>query len=218
MATNMKATSTKILFFDFDGVILDSLPIRDFGFREIFKAFPKKAVDCLLKYHQENGGISRFFKIRYFFEKILNTPVSEDEIQNYASRFSKIMKKKLCDRSLLIQDSLQFIKKNHQKYPCHVISGSENNELNFLCQQLDINTYFRSIHGSPTPKIELVGHVLAQNHYNHNDVFYIGDSTNDYDAAIHNHIQFIGYNNLSLEKLDTLYLKSLSNLDAYLSN
>ena len=32
----------KNILFDFDGVILDSMPVRDFGFREIFKEFDKE--------------------------------------------------------------------------------------------------------------------------------------------------------------------------------
>ena len=35
----------KTIFWDFDGVILDSMPIRDYGFREIFKEFDKELVD-----------------------------------------------------------------------------------------------------------------------------------------------------------------------------
>ncbi|MCT7599787.1 hypothetical protein [Aliarcobacter butzleri] len=32
----------KTIFWDFDGVILHSMPIRDYGFREIFKEFDKE--------------------------------------------------------------------------------------------------------------------------------------------------------------------------------
>ncbi|WP_257122392.1 hypothetical protein [Aliarcobacter skirrowii] len=31
----------KTIFWDFDVVILDSMPIRDYGFREIFEEFRK---------------------------------------------------------------------------------------------------------------------------------------------------------------------------------
>ena len=57
----------KNIFWDFDGVIIDSMPIREFGFRRIFKDFNKEKVELLTDFHRENGGLSRFFKIRYFF-------------------------------------------------------------------------------------------------------------------------------------------------------
>ncbi len=39
------------IFFDFDGVILNSLPVRDYGFRKIFKEFNDVLVNRLLEYH-----------------------------------------------------------------------------------------------------------------------------------------------------------------------
>ncbi len=61
----------KNILWDFDGVIIDSLAVRDYGFREIFKEFDKVLVEKLIKYHSINGGLSRFHKIRYFFNEIL---------------------------------------------------------------------------------------------------------------------------------------------------
>ena len=61
----------KTIFWDFDGVILDSMPIRDFGFAKIFEEFDKELVDKLLEYHTLNGGLSRYVKIRYFYNTLL---------------------------------------------------------------------------------------------------------------------------------------------------
>ena len=61
----------KNILWDFDGVILSSMHIRDWGFREIFKTFKKEDVQKLLDYHNLNGGLSRYVKIRYFYEEIL---------------------------------------------------------------------------------------------------------------------------------------------------
>ena len=61
----------KNILFDFDGVILDSMPIREYGFRKIFENYDVALVEKLLVYHNQNGGLSRYVKIRYFFEKLL---------------------------------------------------------------------------------------------------------------------------------------------------
>ena len=68
------------IFFDFDGVILDSMPIRDLGFREIFRMYDDQVVEQLISYHKVNGGLSRFHKIKYFFNELLNTSISEEKI------------------------------------------------------------------------------------------------------------------------------------------
>ena len=99
----------KNILWDFDGVILDSMKVRDWGFIEIFKKFNKDEVDKLIEYHRENGGLSRYVKIRYFYENILERPIKKEEVLDYAENFSLLMKTKLTDKSNLIQDSVRFI-------------------------------------------------------------------------------------------------------------
>ena len=196
----------KNILWDFDGVILDSMPIRDWGFREIFKNFDKKDVDALLVYHNLNSGLSRYVKIRYFYEKILGKEISDDKVLEYAGNFSTLMKQELTNMANLIQDSVSFIKDNFKKYKFHLVSGSDQTELRFLCEKLGISQYFLSIHGSPIPKKELVSNLLKQENYQITETCLIGDSINDKEAAEHNDITFIGYNNLALN--NNLYISS----------
>ena len=200
----------KNILWDFDGVILDSMEVRDFGFTEIFKEFNDFYVKTLLEYHRLNGGLSRYVKIRYFFESILNQSITDTEILEYATRFSDIMKKELINPKNLIEDSVHFIKENHTNFNFHIVSGSDQEELRFLCKELGLADYFLSIQGSPTPKNTLVKDLLVKYNYNVTESCLIGDSINDYEAAIANKISFFGYNNPSL-KVKGNYLNTLTN-------
>ena len=193
----------KTILWDFDGVILDSMKVRDWGFEQIFKNFKKKDVEILLKYHRENGGLSRYVKIRYFFEKILNQPIDQEEVFVYAEKFSRLMKKELINPSNLILDSVKFIKNNFNLYNFHIVSGSDQEELRFLCKELNINKYFKSINGSPTEKIILVKNILNNHDISLENYCLIGDSINDYEAAKNNKICFYNYNNKSILHLGT---------------
>jgi len=192
------------ILWDFDGVILDSMEVRDWGFREIFKSFENEKVELLLDYHKKNGGLSRYVKIRFFFDEILNKKITDEDVLKYANNFSVLMKNELTNPENLIIDALDFIKKNHRKYKFHIVSGSDQNELRFLCEQLNIAHYFQSIHGSPTPKKELVSSLLKTNNYNMEETLLIGDSINDFEAARDNEIYFLAYNNPALEKLSDI--------------
>ena len=150
----------KTIFWDFDGVILDSMKVRDWGFEQIFKSFKKEDIDRLLKYHRENGGLSRYVKIRYFFEELLSQSIEEEEVLVYAQKFSRLMRKELINPSNLIVDSVKFIKNNFKRYNFHIVSGSDQEELRFLCKELNINKYFNSINGSPTDKSILIKNIL----------------------------------------------------------
>ncbi len=202
----------KTIFWDFDGVILDSMPIRDYGFREIVKGHPRDIIEKFIKYHQYNAGLSRFVKIKYFYNQLLHEEISELKIQIMADQFSKIMKKELIDKKYLIKESVDFIKENYEKYNFHIVSGSEHAELNYLCRMLDIEKYFTDISGSPTHKNDLVKNILEKEKYKSSECILIGDSINDYEAAKENSIDFYGYNNFDLKSVSFKYLKDYNEL------
>lgn len=192
----------KNILWDFDGVILDSMPIRDYGFRKIFENYPENLVEKLISYHRKNGGLSRFHKIKYFYNELLKKDINETEISNYAEKFTIIMKEQLVNSKYLINDSIEFVKNNYKKYNFHIVSGSEHIELNYLCEKLGLSEYFLSINGSPTPKNDLVKNLLIEYKYLENETILIGDSLNDYEAAKINGIKFYGFNNPELKGLD----------------
>ncbi len=200
----------KTIFWDFDGVILDSMKVRDWGFEQIFKSFKKEDVERLLKYHRENGGLSRYVKIRYFFEELLSQSIDEEEVLIYAEKFSRLMRKELINPNNLIVDSVKFIKNNFNRYNFHIVSGSDQEELRFLCKELNINNYFKSINGSPTDKSILIKNILKNNVDSIENCCIIGDSINDYEAAENNKICFYNYNNKSISHLGTP-IKTFSN-------
>jgi len=196
----------KNILFDFDGVILDSMPIRDYGFKKIFKDFDDNLVNKLLEYHNQNGGLSRYVKIKYFYNKLLKQEILEEKIINYADIFSKIMKRELVDKKYLIADTLKFIKENYRKYNLHIVSGSDEAELQYLCKELGIDSFFQSVNGSPTHKNILVENVLSANKYIVSETILIGDSINDYEAAKENNLDFYGFNNPNLIDVSKKYL------------
>lgn len=190
----------KNILFDFDGVILDSMKIKGDGFKELFKEYDEELVSKLEKFHYENGGVSRFEKIRYFYNEILRQEVSEEKVLELADKFSKIIEKKLYNNENLIEETIEFIEKNHKKFNLHIVSGAEHNELNKLCNFFGISKYFISINGSPTVKEILVKNIISKYNYKKEETVLIGDSINDYNAAIKNGIEFYGYNNDELKK------------------
>ncbi|WP_373056161.1 HAD family hydrolase [Zunongwangia sp. H14] len=197
----------KIILWDFDGVIVDSMAVREKGFWETLSNFPKEQVDKLITYHKKNGGLSRYVKFRYFFEEIRKEKADEKEVDKLSAEFSEIMRKRLVDKNILIDEVVNFIRNNHENFKMHIVSGSDGEELRFLCRELGISSYFISIEGSPTPKIELVENLLIKYKYKKEEACLIGDSINDKEAAERNEIDFVGYNNTELEN-ENGYIKS----------
>jgi HAD superfamily hydrolase (TIGR01549 family) len=203
----MELDKYKVLLWDFDGVIMDSNPVRTHGFGEVLKSYPARQVEELIKYHKQNGGLPRYEKFRYFFKNIRHEQVDEEAIKHLSKQFTDIMLKKLMDPSLLINDAVSFIKANYKSFIMHIVSGSDQIELRKVCDALGLSSYFVSIVGSPILKPELVKQVLQQYSYNKNEVAFIGDSINDYDAALNNQVDFYGYNNEDIRHLSGNYIE-----------
>lgn len=201
----------KTIIWDFDGVIIFSNSVREDGFRGIFKSHGPELIERLIDFHRMNGGLSRYVKIRYFYEKLLNKPITDEKVKELAEEFSLIQKAKLANKSLLNQDWLTFMGEKGDRYEHHIASGSDGEELRGLCNELGISQYFMSINGSPTPKNQLVKDIIEHRGLDKSEVVLIGDAGNDFDAAEANGISFRGYNNAEL-KGKGVYITALADL------
>lgn len=200
----------KNIIFDFDGVILDSVAIKTEGYKLLFKNFDKKVIEKILMYHKNNGGISRYEKIKYFFNELLKQTISEKNVQSYANKYSVITKEKLSNPHYLIKDTVDFINMNHQKYNMHIASGADEDDLRYICNTLELTQFFKSINGSPIKKNQIIYNILNQNNYLKKETILVGDSINDFDAAKANDIGFYGYNNKCLRKKVIFYIENFN--------
>jgi len=203
----------KTILWDFDGVIIDSMKIKGDGFVELFREYKKTDVKILEKFHYKNGGVSRFEKIRYFYEEILNEQISEENILNLANIFANIIKKKIFNKKNLIKDSIEFIKNNYKKFNFHIVSGAEHSELINLCDYLDIKRYFISIHGSPIKKDILIKNTIIEYKYSLDEIILIGDAMSDYRAAKINNILFYAFNNIDLIEISDFYINDFKKVN-----
>jgi phosphoglycolate phosphatase-like HAD superfamily hydrolase len=199
----------KTILWDFDGVILDSMKIKGDGFVELFKEYSDENLKMIEKYHYDNGGISRFEKIKYFYSYVLKKNIMEDEVLMFANKFAEIIKRKLKHSDNLITETINFIEKNYLKYNFHIVSGTEHYELKSLCDFFELTNYFVSIEGSPIKKNILVSNIIHKYNYKKQEIILIGDSLNDYYAARLNLIEFYGYNNDILRQYK--YIDSFNN-------
>jgi len=186
--------NNKIIIFDFDGVIVDSHRQRSNSFRYALQEFDGELVERFIEYHTKNGGLSRFEKFKYFFEEMVQLPITNTEILNYAYKVSSYVKEKITLES--VDPKILDLIKSH-KFDKHIVSASMDVELKWICRNLGIDKYFITINGSQnvlTTKAETVQTLIAIFDYDPKNVVLIGDAIQDYQAAIANNIEFLGYN------------------------
>ena len=200
---------TLAIIFDFDGVILDSVGIKSDIFFEIFETFGTAIAKKAVKYHEKNGGISRFEKIKYINNKFLNSKLNKSDITLLKKKFSNLIKKKIL-KANYIKGSYEFISENYKVYEFHIATSTPENEILHILKKKKIIKFFNKIYGSPLKKTEQVKKILNDSIYEKNQFILIGDSIEDYQASINNSIRFIGVNSKytkfpSIDKIDNLF-------------
>jgi phosphoglycolate phosphatase-like HAD superfamily hydrolase len=185
----------KVVFWDFDGVLIDSNLVRELGFKAVLGHYPVEKVDELLTFHRLNGGLSRYIKFNYFLNKILDERLFNEDVFMLAERFSNFVREYLVNPELLIKDNLNFIEDNKAIYTMFITSGSDERELVYLCDNLDISHLFKSIHGSPKLKDDIIKDLIDEYGFSRHECLLVGDSFNDYEAALKNGIHFMAYGN-----------------------
>ncbi len=60
----------KTIFFDFDGVIADSLDVKTNAFYRMYEPYGKDIAESVAKHHIANGGMSRFENSAYIIKDI----------------------------------------------------------------------------------------------------------------------------------------------------
>ena len=70
----------KIVFWDFDGVIKDSVDVKTQAFIDLFDAYGSNVVQAVVAHHIKNGGISRFFDDNIKSQIITELDVNDGDI------------------------------------------------------------------------------------------------------------------------------------------
>lgn len=180
----------KHIFFDFDGVLVESNTVRIEGFRVLFKNYAQDLVEQLIRYVTVNSGRSRFDKINYFFLEILNRKVNNKTVLRLAKDYSEIVKKKVI-KSPPVKGAIEFLSANYGRFDFIVVSNSDQKELREICAERNIARFFKKILGSPKDKRDNIKLLLAKTGWDRSSCLLIGDSIEDLTAAEFNGIDFI---------------------------
>ncbi len=180
----------KAILFDFDGVIVDSVEIKTEAFRDLFCQEAAEDLERILDYHKAHGGISRAKKIEYFYANILRRPLDGKLLKELEELFSGFVKNKVIAAPFL-KGSREFLSAHHKSFVMHVVSGTPQLELEDIVVKRGLSGYFKSIHGSPPGKKEIIRALIEKSGYKTEELVFIGDSMDDADSAVACGVSFI---------------------------
>ncbi len=180
------------IFFDWDGVITDSVNIKTESYCDMFKEFGHDILEKVKRHHLQNGGVSRFEKFKLYYKEYLGTEINQEKINELADRFSNLVKTKVVNAPF-IEGALETIKSEYQKgTKLFIVSGTPTDEIQEIAKLKGIEKYFVEICGSPKKKGIWVKELLDKYALSPDKCIFIGDAMADYNAAKENGLEFLG--------------------------
>lgn len=178
------------IFFDCDGVLLDSNDVKSNAFYEIALPYGEEAASRLRAHHRSRGGISRFVKIQSFFFEILGrTGGFEREAETLLANYARLAREGMlrCRETSGARELLEALPASTTRY---VVSGSAEDELREVLGMRGFAGYFHGVFGSPRTKLQHLESLLRSGSCSEPAVF-IGDSYIDYASAKSFGVDFI---------------------------
>ena len=189
MLAEYRLEKFKIVFWDFDGVIKDSVSVKSRGYEKLFSSFGNKLVQRVNRHHQSHGGISRFEKIPLYLSWA-EQGSNPAKVQEYCEKFSELVKQAVID-SPWVPGVYEYLKCYHTSQCFILITGTPQEEIEQILNSLEINSFFREVHGAPKEKSLMIKEVLKRFQCNSDHALVIGDSKTDFEAARENNVSFL---------------------------
>lgn len=178
----------EIIFWDFDGVIKDSVKIKTETYMKLFAEEGQIFTEKVRMHHIENAGISRYVKIPLYLKWIKKD--SEENVIKYLNIF-----KEMVLNSVIYSDWVpgvqEFILNNSELKSFYIVTGTPQEEIEFILEELDISDKFVGVHGSPASKIDIISSIIESKKIELYNCIMIGDAMVDYEAARFNDIEFL---------------------------
>ena len=180
------------VFFDFDGVILDSVDVKTQAFAKIFRKYGPEVERAVVDYHLANGGVSRFKKFEYYYKNILHKPITQYILDDLGHEFNRLSIEGVLSAPFIrgALKTLEQLKK--QCVPAFVVSGTPHEEIKFIVEKRNLDPYFLEVHGSPRKKQEILHDISSRHSINPNFCLFIGDAATDFEAAQVCGTEFLG--------------------------
>ena len=180
----------KNIFFDFDGVLAESVQVKADAFYALYAPYGGAVATKVRQHHYENGGLSRFEKIAFCHKEFLGLSLSEDEVLVIAQEFSKLVLQGVIN-SPWVSGAHAFLEKHSYNMDFWIITGTPTSEIYAITEARNMLSYFNGLYGSPESKTHWAHYILNKWRLSNDETVFIGDAEQDRAAADNAGISFV---------------------------
>ncbi|OPH11093.1 hypothetical protein CENA302_01805 [Cylindrospermopsis raciborskii CENA302] len=181
--------SAKLIFWDFDGVIKDSVDVKTQAFKSLFLPYGAEVAARICSHHESNGGVSRFEKIPLYLTWS-GLDATEQNVSEFCDRFSASVLEAVVN-SPWVPGVLDYLNENYQNQYFVLVTATPHSEIKIILNRLNIAHLFQEVWGAPTSKSDAIAIVMGKVEFNQEESLMIGDAESDMIAAQSNGIPFL---------------------------
>jgi phosphoglycolate phosphatase-like HAD superfamily hydrolase len=179
----------ELVFWDFDGVIKDSVAVKTRAFERLFSPFGDQVVSRVREHHERNGGMSRLEKFPLYLHWA-KQDASPGEVARYCGLFREAVCQSVID-SPWVPGVREYLAAHYGSQFFVLITGTPQQEIEDIVHALGITAWFQEIYGAPSAKADVIRAVLGRPEHAGKSAIMIGDATADMQAAAANGVEFL---------------------------
>ena len=180
---------TRLVFWDFDGVIKDSVTVKTEAFVQLFESFGDEVSRRVRAHHEAHGGMSRFEKLPLYMAWA-GLPVTEAAVASYCRRFSDIALRRVI-AAPWVAGVERILRENPYAQEFVLVTATPQDEMMEILAAIDLRPCFSEVFGAPTKKGAAIRDCLSRREMPLFRCLMIGDAKADLDAAEENGIPFL---------------------------
>lgn len=177
------------IFFDVDGVLIDSMDIKADAFAGAFADRPDLR-DAIVALHHDNGGVNRSAKIALIYRSLLGVEPTPEDIAERVAAFGESVVTQIVAAPAIAGADDAVIRWSSVA-ELHAVSATPHDELTRIFDSRGMTARFTSVQGWPPPKPDLVDTTIVRRGLERTRCVLVGDSREDQSAARAAGIAFI---------------------------
>lgn len=183
--------TTRAIILDFDGVVVESEPVKDELFRELFALYPAQYV-AAMRFHESDRSLPRRRKFEHLVFDLLGWRDDPELVTSLVAEFSALAIERLVSCPL-VPGARELLEHFAGRVPLYVASVTPRDDLVEILRRRGLIAGLTKVFGDPpTTKAEAVRQVLRSTGAPPADVVLVGDSASDRRVAAAAGIRFVG--------------------------
>lgn len=180
---------TRLVFWDFDGVIKESIAVKTDAFVQLFESFGDQVSRRVREHHEAHGGMSRFDKMPIYMAWA-GVSVTESGVAAYCQQFSDVVLRRVIDAPW-VAGVERILRENPYAQEFILVTATPQDEIIEILKAIDLRHSFTEVFGAPTKKGAAIRDSLSRRDVPLAQCLMIGDAKADMDAALENGIPFL---------------------------